>query len=451
MPEKKQKINHIAIVGAGLVGSLVAILLRNRGYRISVFERRQDPRKSEFKGGRSINLALSNRGWLPLEQAGIIDRVQQMIIPMNGRMMHSLEGQLTFQPYGKPGQAINSVSRSGLNELLIETAEESGVEFHFDRQCSGLDTDSTTLILNENGKVKENVFDLIIGADGAFSVVRSAFQEMEHFDYSQDYISHGYKELNIPSGPEGNFKLEKNALHIWPRGNFMLIALPNIDGSFTVTIFLPFEGINSFNALSEEKHVEEFFKEQFPDAHPLLENLKTDWTDNPTSSLVTVRCFPWHQNKTLIIGDAAHAVVPFYGQGMNCGFEDCRVLNDMLEEFNDNWELLLPAYQEYRKTDADAIADLALQNFIEMRDLVADEDFLLRKKIESRIHSLFPDEWIPLYSMVTFNEMLRYSDAKKTGIKQSKIMDEVMSIENIREKWETLDFQKIVDKLSDSA
>jgi kynurenine 3-monooxygenase len=442
------KVNSIAVVGAGLVGSLAAIYLAKRGYKVSVYERRGDLRKSELKGGRSINLALSNRGWLPLQQAGVLDDVEKMIVPMKGRTMHGLDSTTTFQPYGQEGQAINSISRSGLNEVLINKAEKIGAQFHFGHQCLKVDIESTSVILDSKDQKKHFEHDIIIGADGAFSAVRAAFQKTDRFDYSQSYIPHGYKELQIPPGKNGSFLMEKNTLHIWPRGNFMLIALPNKDGSFTVTLFLPFEGENSFNALSDIRKVNQFFEEQFPDALPLLSELDKDWLENPTSSLLTVRSYPWYKNRTLLIGDAAHAVVPFYGQGMNCGFEDCRVLNDMLQQSNDNWKRVLPDYQLSRKPDADAIADLALQNFIEMRDLVGDEHFLLRKKIEARLQELFPDKWIPQYSMVTFNENLRYSEAHELGKRQERIMDEVMKQKNISNNWGKLDYQGIIDRLS---
>jgi kynurenine 3-monooxygenase len=444
----KQSEKHIAIVGAGLVGSLAAIFLIKRGYRVTVFERRSDLRNSRLKGGKSINLALSNRGWLPLKQAGVIDEVEKMIIPMKGRMIHSLDEELTFQQYGLLNQAINSISRSGLNELLIEKAEELGAEFHFDHLCKEINPENTSIIFKTKEGIKPVTCDIIIGSDGAFSAVRSTFQKMDRFNYSQFYIPHGYKELSIPPGPNGEFQLDKHSLHIWPRGNFMLIALPNLDGSFTVTLFLAYEGEFSFQNIADNHTMNEFFKTQFSDAYSLIPNLESDWEANPTSSLVTVKCFPWVKNKTLIIGDAAHAIVPFYGQGMNCGFEDCRVLNDMLNQFEDDWDRLLPDYQENRKPDADAIADLALQNFIEMRDLVGNKEFLLRKKIEAKIQSLFPDKWIPLYSMVTFNESIRYSEALAFGKKQGKIMDEVMALEGIAENWESLDFQGLADKLS---
>jgi len=371
---------------------------------------------------------------------------------MHGRMMHDKQGKLTFQPYGKEGQFINSISRSNLNIVLMDKAESLGVEFQFEQRITLVDFGRTQLEISrpatQSGQATpENIkFDAIIGADGAFSTVRSSLQITDRFDYSQDYIAHGYKELHIPASADGEFQLEKNALHIWPRESFMLIALPNPDGSFTCTLFFPFEGALSFNSLKTENDVAIFLKETFPDAFHLMTNATETFMNSAASSLVTVKCFPWTKNKTLLIGDAAHAIVPFYGQGMNACFEDCRVLNQLLDHSSD-WVTLFSEFQKLRKPDSDAIAQLALDNFIEMRDLVADANFLLRKKIEARLNQLFPNKWIPLYSMVTFHDEIRYSDALAIGIKQKEIMDEVMQRVNIETTWEQLDFENIVSKL----
>jgi len=444
---------HIAIVGAGLIGSLLSIYLKKRDYQVTVFERRPDMRRKGFEGGRSINLALSNRGIRALEEIGLAEPLKKVAIPMHGRVMHDRKGTLTFQPYGKQGQYINSVSRSGLNIVLINEAEKLGVEFLFDQRIAKVDTETTSLYVNpqETGNRKPETdsrqFDLIMGADGAFSAVRGALQITDRFDYSQDYIDHGYKELNIPAGVNGVFQIEKNALHIWPRESFMLIALPNLDGSFTCTLFFPFEGKVSFDKLKTDSDVQQFFEGTFPDALKLMPDLLDDFSSNPTSSLVTVKCSPWVRNKTLLIGDAAHAIVPFFGQGMNAGFEDCRILNELLDKNNDDWETVLLTFQEQRKPDADAIAQLALDNFIEMRDLVADADFLLRKKIEAKLHEMYPDKWIPLYSMVTFHDNLRYSEAYHAGQQQQKIMNEVMQTPDIELNWLKLNYEEIVNKL----
>lgn len=433
----------IGIVGAGLVGSLLAIYLAKRGNKVSLFERRKDMRKGNAEAGRSINLALSNRGIRALDEVGLAEQLKRVAIPMNGRMMHDIKGHLTFQPYGKEGEFINSISRSNLNVVLMDEAERMGCEIYFEERCTAVDFQNTTLTTTSGTKK----FDVIVGADGAFSAVRWAMQITDRFNFSQHYIDHGYKEFHIPAGPSGQFRLDKNALHIWPRESYMMIALPNPDGSFTCTLFFPFEGDPSFATLNSPEKFKAFFQKTFPDAVALMPGFLEDFEENPTSSLVTIKCFPWVRNKTFLIGDAAHGVVPFYGQGMNAGFEDCRILNELLSRHNDNWDAVLPEFQQLRKPDTDAIAQLALDNFIEMRDLVADADFLLRKKIEAKLHQLYPDKWIPLYSMVTFNDQIRYSEAYAKGQKQKRIMDDVMKQGDIFQNWEKLDFGAIVKRV----
>ncbi|GHN00754.1 kynurenine 3-monooxygenase [Cytophagales bacterium WSM2-2] len=437
------KNQHIAIAGAGLVGSLLSIYLAKRGFRVSVFERRPDMRKQTVDRGRSINLALSNRGLRALDEVGLTDEIKKAAIPMHGRTMHDRLGKLSYQPYGKEGQFINSISRSNLNMVLMNKAESLGVNFFFDHRIASVDFDKTQISFSNH--TTSLAFDSIIGADGAFSAVRSSMQITDRIDYSQDYIAHGYKELHIPDA-NGNFQLEKNSLHIWPRESFMLIALPNPDGSFTCTLFFPFDGQLSFNSLKTSGDVENFLKETFPDALTLMPGAVSDFVNTPASSLVTMKCFPWVKNKTLVIGDAAHAIVPFYGQGMNAGFEDCRILNQLLDQASD-WPALFDQFQKSRKPNTDAIAQLALDNFIEMRDLVGDAKFLLRKKIEAKLNQLYPEHWIPLYTMVTFREDISYADALTTGQKQKQIMDEVMRRVNIETTWEQLDFESIVNKL----
>ncbi|HZB12078.1 MAG TPA: NAD(P)/FAD-dependent oxidoreductase [Chryseolinea sp.] len=438
---------NIAITGAGLVGSLLAIYLRKRGYNVSVLERRRDVRQALNDEGRSINLALSSRGIRALEEVGLASEVKKITIPMHGRMIHALDGSLTFQPYGKQGQFINSISRAALNRLLIATAESEGVKFHFEHRVTNVDLLTTSLTVEANGTSSILKYDAIVGADGAFSAVRHAMQFTDRYDFSQDFIEHGYKELQIPPRKNGGFNLDKDALHIWPRESFMFIALPNPDGSFTCTLFFPFEGELSFSSLDSDESIINFFNKNFPDALKLMPDLIDDFKSNTTSSLVTVKCYPWVRHKSLLIGDAAHAIVPFYGQGMNAGFEDCRILNGLLNKQEDDWEKAVIVFQQERKADTDAIAQLALDNFIEMRDLVADADFLLRKKIEAKLHELFPDQWIPLYSMVTFHDEIRYSEALRIGRKQKTIMDEVMQLPEIKSTWEDLDFEQLVRRL----
>lgn len=444
----KKEIKHIGVLGAGLVGALLSIYLRKRGYKVSLYEKRDDMRKSSSDSGRSINLALSRRGIKALEDIGVIEEVEKIMLPMEGRMMHSQDGELTFQPYGKEGQYINSVSRGNLNKILLNKAEKEGVEIKFEHTCKRVDLEGTSVTFTTPDAEKTMQFDLLFGSDGAYSKMRQAMVKTDRFNYEQYYIPHGYKELSIPPTEDGDFAIAPNALHIWPRGQYMLIALPNLDKSFTCTLFFPFEGQPSFESLQTPQQVLQFFKNTFPDSLPHLKNIQEEYFQNPTSSLVTVKCEPWVKNNCVLIGDAAHAIVPFYGQGMNAGFEDCYELNLLLDKHSDDWKKSLEDYQQLRKKDGDAIADLALHNFVEMRDLVADEKFLVQKKIEAKLHELFPKKWMPLYSMVTFSD-LRYSEAYEIGKKQQAIMDEVMQRPNILENWEGIDLEEIVLRLQD--
>ncbi|RED93631.1 FAD-dependent oxidoreductase [Marinoscillum furvescens] len=411
--------NDVTILGAGLVGSLLATLLAERGITVDVYEKRKDPESRPVEQGRSINLALSHRGIRSLQLAGVYDQVQKHLIPMKGRMMHDVKGNLSFQSYGREDQHINSVSRAGLNYTLIEHARAQGVNFHFDSFCQGVNLEKTTCYF-EGETVRSNV---LIGSDGAFSVLRQAMQRTERFNLEQYYIPHGYKELTLHP-QDGDFALEPNYLHIWPRGNFMLIALPNPDKSFTCTLFFPFEGDLSFQSIQTEEGVLRFFEQYFPDVLPLMPNVAKEFIANPTSSLVTIKTSPWHRNNSLLIGDASHAIVPFYGQGMNAGFEDCRLLIEWGEKFNFDWKKLLPHFSTHRKRDADAISDLAMKNFVEMRDKVADERFLKIKKFEARLQQHYPDTWLPLYTMVTFSD-IPYAEAKSLGELQAKLMAEL--------------------------
>jgi len=430
----------VTIIGAGLVGSLLSIYLTKRGYRVSIYERRSDMRKTAISAGRSINLALSDRGIRALEEVGIMDDIRQIAIPMHGRYMHQVDGSHSYQAYGKEGQYINSVSRGELNRKLMDLAEKNGVDIHFNHRCDHINWSDYAIRFTDTEKNKEvnTTQDLIFGSDGAFSAARlSHMLQHDRFQYQQYYIDFGYKELTIPPGENGGFRMEKNALHIWPRGNYMLIALPNTDGSFTCTLFFPFEGSPSFQSLDTPDKARDFFNSTFPDASEMMPTLELDFAHNATSSLVTVKCFPWvREDRFALIGDAAHAIVPFFGQGMNCGFEDCAVLNGLIDKFEDNWDRIMPEYQRLRKPDGDAIADLALNNFVEMRDKVADPKFLLQKKIEARFSAKYPDKWIPAYAQVTFSPHIRYSEALRNGNRQERIMQDVMSIPDIEKIWD---------------
>jgi len=442
--EKKNTV----IIGAGLVGSLLSIYLSKRGYKVSVYERRGDMRKEKLSAGKSINLALSDRGIKALEEVGLMEEIRKICIPMHGRFMHNADGTTAYQAYGKEGQYINSVSRGDLNCKLMDLAEEHGVNILFNEKCNSINWTENKIEFEKTNspEIRKVKADLIFGSDGAFSAARLTHQlQHDRFQYQQYYIDFGYKELTIPPAENGGFLLEKNALHIWPRGNYMMIALPNIDGSFTCTLFFPFEGDPSFATLDSKEKVRSFFEKTFTDASPLMPTLEADFFANPTSSLVTVKCFPWIRNDQFaLIGDAAHAIVPFFGQGMNCGFEDCAVLNSLIEKHNDNWSAILPEYQLLRKPDGDAIADLALNNFVEMRDKVADPKFLLQKKIEAAFNKKYPDKWIPLYSQVTFSPQIRYSEALVNGQRQDAIMQQVMAIQEIEKKWQDEEIEKMI-------
>lgn len=426
------------IVGAGLVGSLWAIFMARRGYEVKVFERRPDMRAKGYLGGRSINLAMSVRGWHAVEKAGIRAQLEKVAIPMPGRMMHSVEGNLSFQPYGKAGEAIYSVSRGGLNlELLRLASEFPNVSFFFEHRCVDVDLNNPQITFEDlrSGEQKTIETPLIFGTDGAFSAVRSALQKTDRFDYRQFYLEHGYKELTIPPDADGAFRLDPHALHIWPRGNFMMIALPNADRSFTCTLFLPFEGPQAFEHLHTDDEVAAFFNRYFSDVVPLMPTLLQDFRNNPTSSLVTIQCNPWQwQGRILLLGDSAHAIVPFYGQGMNAGFEDCTLLDSMYEAYQGDWSKILPAFAVRRKPDGDAIAELAQRNFIEMRDLVGDPQFLLRKKIAARLHEKYPD-FLPVYSMVTFSN-IPYATALHEDDAQNQLFADILSIPDIAERWD---------------
>lgn len=433
-----QTVKNIAIIGSGLVGSLLAIYLRKRGHKVTVFDRRQDVRKVEFSG-RSINLAMSNRGWSALRRVGVEQEVRKIAMPLDKRALHVNEKPLYFQKYGKEGEAIYSISRGVLNRKMIDLAEDSGAVFRFEEKVWDVNLAEAKIYTGESEKEEwqEYQFDIVFGADGAFSRVRHKMQRRSRFNYSQFFIDVGYKELTIPANPDGSHKLDYSSFHIWPRGEFMLIAMPNLDGSFTCTLFLPFEGEISFENIKTEAESEQFFNKYFPDIKSDISNLTRDFFKNPTSAMVTMKCYPWtYWDKVALVGDSAHAIVPFYGQGMNAGFEDIEVLDELIEKHGDDWELIFKEYQESRKPNADAIAELSYRNFVEMSSKTANPEFILRKKIEKHFAEKYPEKWIPLYSRVTFSDK-PYAEALAIGDEQRAIMDEVMSLEGIEDKWES--------------
>ncbi len=439
------------IVGAGLVGSLWAVYLSKAGYKVTIFERRSDLRKADISAGKSINLALSVRGWKAFKTVGVEKEVEKIAIPMYGRTMHDLEGNLTFQPYGLDGEAIFSVSRAGINCTMMDIAEEiGGAEIKYNQKCIGADLKNGIVYLKDmdTGKKYEHQSDVVFGTDGAFSAIRTkAMQKSPRFDYSQKYIEDGYREILLPANPDGSYKLDVNTLHIWPRGRYMLIALPNEDGSFTCTLFMPFEGHdNAFDRLNSKEAVDRFFSDKFPDFYELMPEISESWEDHPLSSLAIIRCYPWTVGKTALMGDAAHATVPFYGQGMNSGFEDCTVMWELMQKHNEDWPKVFEEYQKLRKPDGDAVQDLSIHNYYVMRDYVADPEFLLQKKFERRIQELYPEKYMPLYSQVTFSN-IRYSEAWDKGMKQDSFIKDIMKENDIETLMDTDKIDDLVHQI----
>jgi kynurenine 3-monooxygenase len=418
-------VAKFVLIGSGLAGGLLAAYLGRRGHDIDLYERRADPREGNIIGGRSINLALSTRGIHALEQLGLADEVLKHAISMRGRMIHDKSGALHFAPYDvDPKKCINSIGRAALNTTVIEAAQRyPNVRVHFNHRCTDVDLDGAIAHFEtENGQSAARG-DAVIGVDGAFSAVRQSMQKkLAEFDYDESYLAHGYKELTIPPGPDGMGRMEKNALHIWPRKSFMMIALPNPDGSFTCTLFWEFEGPRSFATTKSDPDVHRFFEEEFPDAVPLMPKLLEEFRTNPTGSLVTIRCAPWHyKDKIALVGDAAHAVVPFYGQGMNAAFEDCVVLDECLAAFPQDRQRAFAEYFARRKKNADALADLAVDNFIEMRDKTASRTFRAKKKLDHMLEAALPGVYLPLYAIVTFTR-IPYSEAARRARLQDRIL-----------------------------
>ncbi|WP_016988611.1 FAD-dependent oxidoreductase [Flavobacterium sp. ACAM 123] len=444
-----QTPKKIAVVGSGLVGSLLAIYLRKAGHTVHLYDRSPDIRQIQFSG-RSINLAMSNRGWKALDGVGVSDSVHEIAIPMDKRAIHLVD-KLNFQNYGQEGESIYSISRGALNKRMIDLAEQAGAEFFFEQKIWDVTLADATLHIGETerGAWEEKKYDIVFGADGAFSRIRHRMQRQSMFDYSQEFLNIGYKELNIPANPDGSHKLDKNSFHIWPRGEYMLIALPNLDGSFTCTLFMPFEGENSFASLEDRRDVALFFEKNFPDSIEVIPNLTEDFFKNPTSTMVTMKCYPWtYEDKIALVGDSSHAIVPFYGQGMNSGFEDISILNEMMEKYGDDWEMVFSEYQKSRKPNADAIAELSYRNFMEMSSKTADDKFLLQKKIEKSFSDKHPDRWIPLYSRVTFSDR-PYAEALAIGDDQNAIMEEVLKTENIEAVWDSKEIENMILALLD--
>lgn len=413
---------HYTIAGGGLVGSLLAVLLAKQGKRVTIYERRADMRLKTIEAGRSINLALSHRGRKALAAAGLEDEIMKIAIPMYGRVIHALDGTTFYQPYSNSGEAIYSVSRSDINKRLLTLAEsQTGVEIHFNSTIKKVDLSAKKIELQQGDTHFEMPYDMLLGGDGAYSPLRTAMMKTERFNYSQHYEAHGYKELNIPPDANQNTQLQREALHIWPRDSFMLIALPNMSGDFTCTLFLSLEGEISFKSLDSDEKIMKFMTENFASATALMPNVLQQFSNNPTANLVTVRCYPWaFQQSALLLGDAAHAIIPFYGQGMNCGFEDARILSELLADEPIN--TVFDTFQKLRKPNADAIADMACDNFIEMRDLSGKADFQAKKKIEKTLTDTYPELFTSQYAQVTFSHT-PYAVAQRNGTKQWDLLN----------------------------
>ena len=441
-------MSRITIVGGGLVGGLLAVFLAKRGHAVKVFDRRGDPRRTDVYAGRSINLVVSHRGWTALRAAGVEEAVRAIKVPVYARMTHDRDGRLNRVPYSIDNRAIFSVSRGELNRRLLSEAEKlPNVELHFDHKCVDVDLHTGECVFEHGGERVLEEADVVFGSDGAFSAVRQKMM-LGRFTYSQEYIEHDYKEIAFPANADGTPKMDPHCLHIWPRRFFMMMGLANQDGGFTGTLFMPnthTDQAPGFDVVRTGEQARRFFGEHFPDAIPIAPDIVDQYLRNPQSSLVIIRCAPWQVNgRVALIGDAAHAIVPFYGEGMNAGYEDCKVLNDLLNEYgDDNWAEVLTRYAAERKPNGDAIADLSLRNFVEMRDLVADPKFLLRKKIEGHLQQRHPDKWLPLYSQVKFSD-IAYKDAWKEGLRHDRIMEEVLAIPGIEEKWESAEVVKRV-------
>lgn len=449
---KKEKV---LIVGAGLCGSLLAIRMAQRGYEVEVHERLADMRKTPLAGGRSINLALSDRGLKAIKSAGFKEEILEACIGMESRIIHDISGEVRTSKYsGRKGEKINSVSRTGLNITLLDKADEfSNVIINFNSKCVGVDLENASAsFIDAEGNERTVQGSVIIGTDGAGSAVRRSMMARTPellFNFSQNFLRSGYKELEIPPTENGGYRLDKNGLHIWPRGKYMMIALPNLDGSFTVTMFHPYEGEAGFNTLNTEEKVINFFKANYPDTLGHFPNLAQEYFNNPIGILGTIKCYPWQAfGKTLVMGDAAHAIVPFYGQGMNASFEDVRIFDETLEKYEGDWEKIFKVFQDERADNTNAIGDLAVDNFYEMQDKVADEVFIRKREIEMRLEQTYTD-YYSKYSLVTFQENLPYKEAMHLGRKQDELLLKIcaapdwqsMPLENIYHQVKALNTQ----------
>ena len=451
MENSNQKL---LIIGAGLCGSLLALRMAQRGYQVQLVEKRPDLRDVTQDAGRSINLSLSDRGLKALRLAGVEEQALELCIPMYGRMIHDKKSNTFMSNYsGRDGEYINSISRPGLNMLLLDKAQAMpNVELIFNKGCTAINLEQGTATFIDFNTKQESTFegDLVLATDGAGSVVRKAMFDKREllFSFSQQWLTHGYKEITIPATKDGGYRTQKGALHIWPRGEDMLIALPNLDGSFTVTLFAPYANTKyCFDNLTTPEMVQEYFTQEYPDAIALMPNLVKEFFDNPTGPLGTIRCTPWHcYDKVVLLGDAAHAIVPFYGQGMNASFEDVFVFDEILDKHQGNWKTVLTEYEKTRRRDTDAIANLALDNFHEMKEHTASPLFQEKRKLEMAFEGQFPKQYSSKYSLVTFNEDISYHQAMTRGRAQDKTILKLLSGGLLPDSMQTKEKLKLVQQ-----
>lgn len=436
------------VIGAGLVGSLLSMFLAKKGYQVEVFDRNADSRKNSLNSGRSINLTLCERGLKVLDSIGAGQAVRALAVPVYGRLIHDVEGKLTFQPYGNHREAIYSIARNELNKVLLDFAEHRfGINFSFQQKCLDVDFTTPTVELKNqvSGETTLHQAERVFGADGSYSAVRLQIQKKTRFNFSQQYWAQGYKELEVPVSVNKKWTSERNVIHIWPRGNYMLLGFPNLDGSFTCSLHLPFEGPLSFLSIRTEEDLLGLFRDSFADAVSLMPQLVNDFFAHPANSMVTIKCSPWsYQDKVALIGDAAHSIFPSYGQGANAGFEDCAALFDCMEEYGENWTRVLSEFEKRRRPNTDAIADLCIEHFCELRDLVGNPRFLLRKKIERKLNQVCPEKYLDLYSMISFTQM-PYTEALRLDREQRAIVEQIMNVDEIEKKLNSVEANRFIE------
>jgi kynurenine 3-monooxygenase len=445
-------MQRIIVAGAGLVGSLLAVYLAKKGYRVDVYDRNPDPRdaSSDARAGKAFNLTLCDRGFKALDEVGVGNLIRSISVPAYGRFVHNEQGELAYQPYGNNAEALYSILRSDMSRAMVEfAAEQPNVEFHFDEKCVGLSLSPLEVEFKHmrTGAQRREKAYLLFGADGAFSGVRTHLQRFHRVSYAQEFLDQGYKELNVPATATAEWVSEKNVLHMWPRGRYMLLGFPNPDGSFTCSLHMPFEGSVSFASLQTESAVFDFFNEKFPDVVDHIPNLVEEFNRCAPNPMVTVKCSPWTlQGKVALIGDAAHVLYPYYGQGANAGFEDCAVLMECLEEFGDDWKTVFSEYEQLRKPNMDAISEMVVEHYVEIRDLLGDPKFLLRKALERKMNQLFPDRYLPLYSMIAFTTM-PYVEALRIEREQRSMIDYLMNTPDIDQNWDSREVENIMTQL----